>query len=385
MRTIAVVTTSRADYGHLFPLLRAIAADAELSLQLIVSGTHLSATHGHTVSEIEKDGFAIVARIPILTASDSPEAITVAMGRAVTGFGEAFSRHRPDIVVVFGDRFEMHAAALAALPFKIPVAHISGGDVTEGAIDDALRHSMTKLSHLHFASTEDSVRRLLQMGEEPWRVFKAGELSLDNLATTKLLSREELEAEFQIQLPDPFLLVTYHPVTLEYEQSEWQIAQLLQALETSGLAVVFTMPNADTGNRVVGDAIREFATRHSSAWYVDNFGLRAYFSVMALAAAMVGNSSSGIFEAASFQLPVVNIGTRQDGRPRAPNVIDCGYSSGDIIAAVRKAVSSDFRASLDQLINPFGQGDASSQIVNALKSVNLNDNLIRKRFMDRSP
>ena len=385
MRNIAVVTTSRADYGHLLPLLRLIDNDPDLALRLIVSGTHLAETHGRTITEIERDGFAIADRIPILSESDSPVAIAAAMGRAVSGFGEVFARNRPDILVVMGDRFEMHAAALAALPFIIPVAHISGGDVTEGAIDDALRHSMTKLSHLHFVSTEESAQRVLQMGEEPWRVFNCGALSLDNLATLQLLSREELESEFKVRLPDPFLLVTYHPVTLEFEQSEYQITQLLGAIESSGLAAVFTMPNADTANRVIGDAIRDFTAHHPKTCYVDNFGMRAYFSAMALATAMAGNSSSGIFEAASFKLPVVNIGTRQDGRLRPGNVIDCGYSSAEILAAIRKAISGEFRSSLANLVNPYGCGNASAQIAHQLKIVPLQHELIRKRFVNRIP
>jgi UDP-hydrolysing UDP-N-acetyl-D-glucosamine 2-epimerase len=382
VRTIGVVTTSRADYSHLLPLLRAIDSDSQLELYLIVSGTHLSASHGGTVTEVERDGFMIAERIAILSDGDSPASVTGAMGRAVTGFGEAFSRRRPDILVIIGDRFEMHAAALAALPFKIPVAHLGGGDITEGAIDDALRHSMTKLSHLHFVSTDDSARRILQLGEEPWRIVVCGLLSLDNLPTLELLTREQLEARFHVQLRNPFLLVTFHPVTLEYEQTEWQIKELLKALEASNLAVVFTMPNADTANRVVYEAIKSFTAAHPSAWYVDNLGMHAYFSVMPLAAAMVGNSSSGILEAASFKLPVVNVGTRQDGRLRSRNVIDCGHSSEEVIAAIRRATTEDFRASLHDLTNPYGSGDASARILERLKTVVLDDRLTRKRFVD---
>jgi UDP-hydrolysing UDP-N-acetyl-D-glucosamine 2-epimerase len=382
VRTIGVVTTSRADYSHFLPLMRAINADSELELYLIVSGTHLSARHGGTVGELERNGFTIAERIAILSDGDTPASVTGAMGRAVSGFGEAFARRRPDILMVMGDRFEMHAAALAALPFKIPVAHISGGDVTEGAIDDALRHSMTKLSHLHFPSTDDSARRILQLGEESWRVIACGELSLDNLSTLELLTREQLEARFHVRLPNPFLLVTYHPVTLEYEQAEYQIEELLKALDASGRAVVLTTPNADTANRVVLDAIKSFANAHPSAWHVDNLGMQAYFSVMSLAAAMVGNSSSGILEAASFKLPVVNIGTRQDGRLRTRNVIDCGYSAKEIAAAVSQALSADFRASLHDLTNPYGSGGASARILERLKAVALDDRLTRKRFVD---
>jgi UDP-hydrolysing UDP-N-acetyl-D-glucosamine 2-epimerase len=241
---------------------------------------------------------------------------------------------------------------------------------------------MTKLSHLHFPSTDDSARRILQLGEESWRVVVCSELSLDNLATLELLTREQLEARFHFRLRNPFLLVTYHPVTLEYEQAEWQIRELLNALETSGLAVVFTTPNADTANRVVHDAIKSFANARPSAWHVDNLGMQAYFSMMSLAAAMVGNSSSGILEAASFKLPVVNIGTRQDGRLRSRNVIDCGYAAKEIAAAVGQAVSADFRASLHDLTNPYGSGGASARILERLRTVVLDDKLTRKRFVD---
>lgn len=384
MRTIAVVTTSRADYSHLLPLLRLIAADPELSLQLMVSGTHLSDAHGKTVSEIEKDGFAATERIPILTSSDSPEAITAAMGRAVAGFGAAFAKHRPDMLVVMGDRFELHAAVLAALPCKIPVAHISGGNVTEGAIDDALRHSMTKMSHLHFPSTQQSASRILQMGEDSWRVVLCGELSLDNLATLRPLSREELAAEYAFRLPESFLLVTYHPVTLEYEQTGWQITQLLQAIEISGAVAVFTRPNADTANRVIEDSIREFTARHPSSSYVDNFGIEAYFSTMRLATAMVGNSSSGICEAASLELPVINIGTRQRGRVHGRNVIDVGYEKAEILRAIRIAADPQFRASLRGMVNPYGTGGSAPTIVQHLKSAPSGDVLLRKRFRERS-
>jgi UDP-hydrolysing UDP-N-acetyl-D-glucosamine 2-epimerase len=234
---------------------------------------------------------------------------------------------------------------------------------------------------LHFPSTDDSARRILQLGEESWRIVVCGELSLDNLPTLELLTREQLEARFHVGLRNPFLLVTYHPVTLEYEQTEWQIRELLNALETSGLAVIFTSPNADTANHVVHEAIKRFVNAHPSAWHVDNLGMQAYFSVMSLAAAMVGNSSSGILEAASFKLPVVNIGTRQDGRLRAANVIDCGYSAKEIAAAVSKALSADFRASLHDLTNPYGSGDVSARILERLKTVVLDDRLTRKRFV----
>ncbi len=359
-----------------------IRKDPALDLRLVVSGMHLSAQHGSTVRAIEEDGFDIAERIEILLSSDTPQGISKSVGLGVIGFAQLFDRWRPDIMVVVGDRFEMHAAALAALPFKIPIAHISGGELTEGAIDDALRHSLTKLSHLHFPATEEYARRIIQLGEEPWRVIVAGEPSLDQLHTMQLLPREELERRFELRLNQPFVMVTFHPVTLEYEQAEEQITELLAAIEVSGVAAVFTMPNADTGNHVIREKIRGFVAEHADSRLVDNFGIHAYFSMMSLAAAMVGNSSSGLLEAASFQLPAVNIGTRQDGRVRARNVIDVGYNRENILHAITKAVSPEFRASLRGLVNPYGGGNASRIITDRLRTVELGDRLIRKKFYD---
>jgi len=384
LRSIGVVTSSRADYSGYRPLLEAFQADPGISAKLYVSGTHLSPEFGLTVRCIEDDGFEIAERIEILLCSDTPEAIAKSMGLALIGFSQAFSRYRPDIIVVSGDRYEMLAATLAALPFKIPIAHLSGGELTEGAIDDVLRHSITKLSHLHFATTQESARRIVQLGEEPWRVTVSGETSLDNLRTIKLLSRSELKACYQLKLDGPFLLVTYHATTLEYEQAEWQIDELLAALAETKLSVIFTLPNADTGNRVIREKLQQFAASNPSSMLVDNFGTQAYFSMMNLATAMVGNSSSGIVEAASFQLPVVNIGTRQDGRIRARNVIDAGYHQTEISQGIQQAIDPQFRTSLNGLANPYGNGEASSIILQRLKSTPLGDALVRKKFYDLS-
>lgn len=382
MRTIGVVSTSRADYGGYRPLLKAFQADPEVELKLYVSGMHLSPEFGLTVRFIEEDGFEIAERIEILLSSDTPEGIAKSMGLGLIGFCQAYARNRPDILVVYGDRYEMLSAALAALPFKIPVAHISGGEITEGAMDDALRHSITKLSHLHFAATEEYARRIIQLGEAPWRVTVSGETSLDNLRTTPLLSRNELEASYQLQLDGPFLLVTYHPVSLEYEQAEWQISELLAALERMKLPVIFTLSNADTGGHVIREKVEEFVASHGSSTLMDNFGTQAYFSVMNLATAMIGNSSSGIVEAASFQLPVVNIGTRQSGRIRTRNVIDVGYLQEEISKGIQKALDPQFRTSLNGVLNPYSNGEASSVILQRLKTIPLDDSLVRKKFYD---
>lgn len=383
MRTIGVVTVARSDYGIYLPLLKRIQADPDLQLCLIVAGMHLSPEFGLTAETIEADGIEINERVEMLLSSDTPEGVAKSMGLGTIGFAQAFARLRPNILLVLGDRFEMHAAALAALPFKIPVAHIHGGEITHGAIDDALRHSMTKLSHLHFVSTQEYARRVIQMGEDPWRVVVSGAPSLDNLVTIRLLTREELAAKFDLYLHETsFLLATFHPVTLEYELTEWQVTEFLAALDTYGLPVVFTMPNADTSGRSIARMIEEFVATHSSVQAVDSLGTQGYFSLMALAAAMVGNSSSGLIEAPSFDLPVVNVGSRQRGRVRGANVIDVDYERTSVLEGLRRALDPQFRGRLQGIRNPYGSGAASEKIVEVLKQVQLNDKLVKKCFRD---
>jgi len=382
MRTIGVVTVARSDYGYYFPILKRIEEDPNLALHLIVSGTHLSPDYGLTIKDITGDGFEINEQVEMLVASDSPEGVSKSMGLGTIGFSRSFSKKRADILLLLGDRFEMHAAAIAALPFKIPLAHIHGGEITEGAIDDALRHSLTKLSHLHFVTTDEHARRVIQLGEEPWRVTVSGAPSLDNLHQVALLTTEQLEAQYGLCLNQSPLIVTYHPVTLEYEQTEWQINELLGALERTSGPIIFSMPNADTGNRTIYREIDKFVRSHNRAQIVASFGFQGYFSLMAMARAMVGNSSSGIIEAASFRLPVVNIGNRQKGRLRGRNVIDVGYSREAILEGINKAGAPAFRETLLDLKNPYGDGSAAGRIVSRLENVELNDRLIRKSFYD---
>ncbi len=384
MRVIGVVTVGRSDYGIYLPLLRKISRDPELRLHLMVSGMHLSPEFGLTVRTIEKDGFFIGEKVEMLLPGDSPSDIAQSMGLGTTGFAKAFARFRPDLLLVLGDRFEMFAAALAALPFRIPVAHIHGGELTEGAIDDALRHGMTKLSHLHFVATEEYGRRVRQLGEEPWRIVVSGAPGLDNLHSTPLLKASQLESKYGLSLSQPTLLVTYHPVTLEFEQTEYQIGEVLAALETLAMPVVFTLPNADTSGRTIIRRVKEYSARHASSRVVDNLGTQDYFSLMSLAAAMVGNSSSGLLEAPSFHLPVVNIGARQRGRIRGANVIDVGYERSAIMEGVRRAVSKEFKDMLKGEKNPYGSGNASEKILDTLKRVSLDARLIVKRFLDVS-
>lgn len=382
MRTIGVVSVARSDYGIYLPVLKGIQADPELDLHLLAGGMHLSPEFGMTVEAIEADGFAVGERVEMLLSSDSPEGIVKSMGLGLIGYAQAYTRTRPDILLTLGDRFEMHAAALAALPFKIPVAHIHGGEVTQGAIDDALRHSLTKLSHLHFVATDEYGRRVVQLGEDPAQVVVSGAPALDNLRTVELLDRSQVEQRYGLHLDAPPLLVTFHPVTLEFEQTRRHIGELLDALADWDMPMVFTQPNADTGGRVIAARVAAFAANRVNVQIVDNLGMQGYFSVMTVAAAMVGNSSSGIIESPSFKLPVVNIGTRQDGRTRAENVIDVGCTKAEIARGITRALSSDFRAGLARLTNPYGDGLAAEKIVDRLRQVALGDQLLRKEFKD---
>jgi UDP-hydrolysing UDP-N-acetyl-D-glucosamine 2-epimerase len=380
MRVIAVATVARSDYGIYRPILRLIAADPELTLRILAGGMHLSPDFGMTVNEIEADGFVVAERVEMLLSSDSPEGVAKSTGIGLVGFAQALARVRPDILLVLGDRFEMFAAAAAALPFHIPTAHIHGGESTEGLIDEAIRHSITKMSHLHFASTATYARRIEQLGEEPWRVLVSGAPGLDDAMAASPLSRDELAARCDIDLTQSPLLVTLHPVTLEHERTPYHVSELLAAVDEVGGPAIFTYPNADTSGRLIIQRIEEFCATRPWAGAVANLGSDGYFALMRVAAAMVGNSSSGIIEAASFGLPVVNIGNRQRGRLRPANVIDVDYPRESIVAGIRRAVSSEFRVSLAGLTNPYGDGHASERIVAKLKEVPLDDTLLLKRF-----
>ncbi len=383
-RRIAVVTTSRADFGIYRPLLQWLSENPETDLRLVVGGMHLRPDLGHTVDEITEAGFAIAARVDHLGTGDAPLDIARAMARGTEGYAAAYAELAPEIVVLLGDRFEMHAAGVAAQPFDTAVAHLHGGELTLGAKDESYRHSLTKLSHLHFVATEEFARRIRQLGEEDWRVTVCGALSLDNLGSVALLDRPELEKRIGLPLDRPPLLVTYHPETYGDLAPGQQTAELVAALAPLDLPVVVTAPNADAGGQEVRRRLEEFAAGRPDCVFVENLGTQAYFSLMREAAAMVGNSSSGIIEAASFGLPVVNIGNRQQGRPHAGNVIDTPCRSGPIAEAVRKAVAPGFRASLAGLVNPYAQNRSAARIIGErLTSVPLDARLYKKVFLDR--
>ena len=380
MREIAVVTTARSDFGLYIPVLETILEHSELDLKILASGMHLAPEFGRTVDQIEAAGFEVFERVESLVASDTPEAITKSIGLGIIGFAQVFSRWQPDILLLLGDRFDMYAATVAALPFRIPIAHLHGGEVTEGAIDEAFRHSITKMAHLHFPATEVYAERIRQMGEEDWRIKVVGAPGLDNIRKMDLMTPEETAETFKFQLDRPVVLVTFHPVTLEYEHTEVYIKNLLDALDSLNTQILFTYPNADTAGRIIIQEIESFCSTHPGAQAVKNAGQRGYLSLLNTVSAMVGNSSSGIIEAASFKLPVVNIGSRQRGRHHLQNVVDSGYRMEEILAATLKVLDSDFRMDLVDLTNPYGDGHAAERIVERLSGVELGPQLIFKRF-----
>jgi UDP-hydrolysing UDP-N-acetyl-D-glucosamine 2-epimerase len=384
VRSIGVVTGGRSDYGILLPVLRAIQEEPELELRLYVTGMHLSPEYGNTVRQIEADGIAIAERVDIELSSDTPAGITHSMSRALSGFGELFARAKPDLLLVLGDRFEILAAVAAALPFNIPVAHLSGGEVTEGAIDDAMRHAITKMSHLHFVAAEPYRERVLQMGEESWRVRVTGDPGLDHLHTLTFMPRTGLERLIGLDLQPAPLVVTLHPETLAYDNTERNVTELLAALEGLKRPIVFTAPNADTSGRTVRVAIEAFVATHPRSRLVASLGTHAYFSLLKIAAAMLGNSSSGLVEAASLELPVVDVGDRQRGRLHGKNVLHTAATQSAISAAIEKVLKPSFRESLEGMKNPYGDGHSTPRIVHVLRTTPLGRDLIVKRFATRA-
>lgn len=380
-RVIGVVTVARSDWGHLVPVLEALRAAPDVTLRLLVGGAHLSPRFGSTVAAIEAAGWPIAARVEMLEAGDAPRDLAVAAARGVAGFADVFARECLDLLVLLGDRLEMLAAATAALPFALPVAHIHGGEITEGAIDEQARHAITKLAHLHFAAAEPYARRILQMGEEPWRVHCVGAPGLDRLAARATLPRAEIAARLGLALRRPTLLVTFHPVTLEHADTARQVDELVAALAGVDGDVVISYPGADTAHRAIVERWTALASSRPGTRLAASLGEDVYASLLREADVMVGNSSSGIIEAGSFALPVVNVGTRQQGRLRGPNVVDVGHRRDEIAAGLARALAPAFRRGLAGMRNPYGDGAAAPRIVRVLREVDLG-RLPRKRFVD---
>ena len=385
-RKICVITSSRSDYGLLYWLMKEIKRDAALQLQVIATGMHLSPEHGMTSKIIKKDGFKINEKIPILLSSDTEPAIIKSIGIGLISFSEALVDLKPDLLVLLGDRYELLSPAIAALILKIPVAHIHGGETSQGAIDESIRHCLTKIASVHFPATEVYRRRIIQMGENPGVVFNFGAPGLDNIYKHRSLGKEELERHLKFDLSGRVAMVTYHPVTLEHKTAEIQITNILRAIKSTGLRAIFTAANADPNGKIINRKIEAFCKENPSRYkFIDNLGQIAYLSCLKNLNLMIGNSSSGLVEAPSFKLPVVNIGDRQKGRIKAENVIDVGYSVTEIRAGIGKACSSEFRRKIRNMKNPYDKyrdGKVSYRIKETVKKIGLSENLLKKKFND---
>jgi UDP-hydrolysing UDP-N-acetyl-D-glucosamine 2-epimerase len=376
-RTIAVVTSSRADYSHLYWPLHDLAQHPDVELKLIVLGAHLAPQFGETVKEIEKDGFPIAARLECLLSSDTDVGMAKTLGVAVLALADLLGQMRPDLLLLIADRYEMLAPASVALTLRIPIAHIEGGEISEGAIDDAVRNALTKMSHIHFTSTEDARARVVAMGEEPWRVHRAGAPSLDHIRRSRLFDVQELEERLRVSLQIRTVVVAYHPVTIVRDTTQ-EADSLFAALDNVDVQILFCYPNSDAGSHALMQRTRDFLATRSDARVYVNLDAVTYWSLLRHAALLIGNSSSGIMEAASFALPVVNVGFRQKGRERARNVLDAEPETNAILARIEEGMSSEFRASLAGMANPYGDGHAAEKIVQVLTSTPLSGELLVK-------
>jgi len=386
-RTICVVTTSRADFGLLRELLRSIREDSALRLQVIASGMHLEPAFGRTWREIDAEGLKIDRKIPMRLTGDSGLANVRSIGLGLNGFAKAFAELKPDIVVLLGDRFEVFAPAISALMLTMPIAHIHGGELSEGAIDDSVRHAITKLASLHFAATEIYRQRIIQMGESPDRVFNFGAPGLDPIHGSTFLTQAQLERDLGLSLQGPVALVTYHPVTLDARSATAQVRCMVAAIKASGIKAVFTMANADAQGAAINSFLETVCARNPDRFkWFPHLGHRRYLSCLKHFTVMVGNSSSGLTEAPSFHLPVVNIGDRQRGRVRAANVLDVPCDQDAIVKGIKRAISPRFRASLRSMTNPydrFHDGRASERIKDVLRDISISGDFLKKRFHDQ--
>lgn len=383
-KKVCIVTGSRAEYGLLRPLIRRFYADKDTELLIAATGMHLSPEFGLTYKEIEEDGFQLSAKIETLLSGDSPGMISKSIGLGIIGFSDFFAAAKPDLVIVLGDRYEIFAAAAAALTARIPIAHIHGGETTEGMLDEAFRHSITKMSSLHFTSTEEYRKRVIQLGEAPESVYNVGALGIENIKSIHYLPAVEIEESLNIRINKPMAVVTYHPVTLENNLAEEQFDSLLKALESfPDLIVIFTESNSDEGGRIINRRIEQYCLENSEHNYCfKSLGQRKYFSLLKYADIVIGNSSSGILEVPSFHIPTVNIGDRQKGRIRADSVIDCNTKMADIVEAVQKALSDKAKKTAVECINPYEGENTSLHIYRTIKNCMEQGISLKKKFYD---
>lgn len=381
MRKIAVVTGTRAEYGIIKNILKKIKESDCLELNLIVTGTHLSKMYGNTVDEIIRDGFYINEKIPIILESASEDRMAIEMGTLMIKLSSILKKMKPDILLILGDRYEIFAAASTAITMNIPIAHISGGEITEGAIDEQIRHAITKMSHIHFPGAECYKNNIIKMGEESWRVFNFGDPGIDNIKKMKMLTKEELMHSLGVEVDKNTLLVTYHPVTLEKESLKYQINNLIDALYKLDKKTIITYPNADNGGGYIIEKLKEFSNRSCKVKLVKNLGSLKYLSTMKLCGAIIGNSSSGIVEAPYLKVPTVNIGNRQKGRLMSESIINCSNKSEDIVNAVNYALSNEYQLKVKEITGLYGAGDTSEKIVEILETIEINEKLLKKKFV----
>lgn len=385
MKRIGIMTGTRAEYGLLKSLMQEINKDNDLELYLIVSGMHLSPEFGMTYQEIEEDGFQINAKVEMLLSSDSPAGISKSIGLGVIGFADEFQRADLDMLILLGDRYEALSAAICALVMRIPIAHLHGGELTEGAIDEGIRHSITKMSYLHFTSTEQYRNRVIQLGENPERVFYVGALGVENIKKINLMTKEELERSIHFEIDENTVIVTYHPVTLENNTVEEQFLNLLEVLDRNPkIRMIFTKANADTNGRIVNELIDKYAAQNSErACAFVSLGQKRYLSALKYCRIVIGNSSSGIIEAPSFGKPIINIGDRQKGRICADSVINCGYTQQEIQQAMETALTKEFENKASNCRNPYEKENTAANIISVIKDYLLNDKIkLKKGFYD---
>lgn len=377
MKKICVITATRAEYGLLYPVINKIQTDPELELDLIVSGTHLSKSHGYTKNEILEDGVQIATEIEILLASDTPSSVSKAMALAINGLSDYLKNNRPDFAIILGDRYEMLAFAIALYNENIPIAHLNGGEITEGALDDNYRHCLTKLSYLHFANCEPHRERIIQMGEEPSRVYNVGDTSVDNILNVPLMSIEKLEEEIGIQLVnEKIVVVTFHPVTTQQNSTE-QVVELIEAMKLCPeYTYIITKANADAGGSEINAIWENELSGYHNMHLVSSLGMKRFLSLLSKAEMMLGNSSSGLIEAPTFGVPTVNVGDRQKGRIRGESIIDCSSNREEIVAAIKKAASKEFQDKARNAEKIFGDGTASKQIVEIVKDYLANGKVV---------
>ena len=384
MITIDIITTTRAEYGLMRPLIRRMIEDSDIQMNLIVTGTHLSEKHGNTYKEIERDGFPITARIPILGELSGAVGVSQTMANAIVEFTKYLTENKPDFILVDGDRYETLGVCIAAVNANVPIIHCSGGATTEGAADECYRHSMTKMAYLHFPTTDLYRKRIIQMGESPERVFTVGSMGLENILQINCLSKEELSQQIGWPLTKPFSIVTFHPVTLENNTCEQQLNELLKACDArQDMQFIFTKANADNGGDEINKLLDEYAARSTNAICVTSLGAVRYLSALKHAEFVMGNSSSGIIEAPSMKIPTVNIGDRQRGRLQAQSIINCTPITSDILNAIDKALTPEFKELCKHVVNPNGDGKTSERIVSNIKEYCRTHQVdIMKKFYD---